>query len=168
MFQIWIGNLGKYNEGELVGEWVDLPCEDFDEVFKRIGINDEYEEIFIADYDNDYGYEVGEWDSLEMLNEIAEELEELDDDEQDVYVALHDNGYNHDEIIRILKDGDYSIWSNCNDMGDVAMEIYGDLLEDLEKQYPIFASNIDWDGIGRDIELCNSFYEFANGYVEVW
>ena len=33
-------NLGKYNEGELVGEWVKFPttAEGIKEVFKRIGI----------------------------------------------------------------------------------------------------------------------------------
>lgn len=25
MLNVWIGNLGKYNEGELVGEWLELP-----------------------------------------------------------------------------------------------------------------------------------------------
>lgn len=28
MLKIYIANLGKYNEGELVGKWVELPCED--------------------------------------------------------------------------------------------------------------------------------------------
>ena len=25
MLNVWIGNLGKYNEGELIGEWLELP-----------------------------------------------------------------------------------------------------------------------------------------------
>ena len=36
MLKIYITNLGKYNEGELVGKWVELPCEDLDEVLKEI------------------------------------------------------------------------------------------------------------------------------------
>ena len=28
MLNVWIGNLGKYNEGELVGEWLSLPVTD--------------------------------------------------------------------------------------------------------------------------------------------
>ena len=28
MFRVFITNLGKYNEGKLVGKWLDLPCED--------------------------------------------------------------------------------------------------------------------------------------------
>ena len=39
-FAAFITNLGKYNEGELVGEWVKFPttAEELKEVFKRIGI----------------------------------------------------------------------------------------------------------------------------------
>ena len=39
-FAAFITNLGKYNEGELVGEWVKFPttAEEMKEVFKRIGI----------------------------------------------------------------------------------------------------------------------------------
>ena len=49
MLNIFITNLGKYNEGELVGEWVKLPAtkEELETVYERIGINEEYEEYFI-------------------------------------------------------------------------------------------------------------------------
>lgn len=33
-FRVFITNLGKYNEGELVGKWLDLPCDDIE---KRTG-----------------------------------------------------------------------------------------------------------------------------------
>ena len=26
MIKVYLANLGKYNEGELVGEWLELPC----------------------------------------------------------------------------------------------------------------------------------------------
>lgn len=41
MMNIFLTNLGKYNEGKLVDEWVELPVsnEELQEVFKRIGIN---------------------------------------------------------------------------------------------------------------------------------
>ena len=40
--RVYIANLGKYNEGELVGAWFTPPV-DFDEVKERIGLNDEYD-----------------------------------------------------------------------------------------------------------------------------
>lgn len=38
-FEAFITNLGKYNEGDLVGEWVKFPtsAEELEAVFKRIG-----------------------------------------------------------------------------------------------------------------------------------
>uniref|UniRef100_UPI0020BFB3BE antirestriction protein ArdA n=1 Tax=Staphylococcus aureus TaxID=1280 RepID=UPI0020BFB3BE len=44
--QVYIANLGKYNEGELVGAWFTFPI-DFEEVKEKIGLNDEYEEYAI-------------------------------------------------------------------------------------------------------------------------
>ena len=48
--RIYIANLGKYNEGELVGAWFTPPV-DFEEVKERISLNDEYEEYAIHDYE---------------------------------------------------------------------------------------------------------------------
>ena len=58
-FEAFVTNLGKYNEGELVGEWVKFPTteEEMKKVFERIGIGsaDEfgavYEEWFITDFE---------------------------------------------------------------------------------------------------------------------
>ena len=38
--EAYITNLGKYTEGELIGEWVEFPIssEQFQDVLKRIGI----------------------------------------------------------------------------------------------------------------------------------
>ena len=42
--QVYVANLGKYNEGELVGAWFTPPI-DYDEMAERIGLNDEYEKM---------------------------------------------------------------------------------------------------------------------------
>ena len=75
MMNIFITNLGKYNEGELIGEWATLPIseKELQELFERIGINEEYEEYFITDYECDF-YEVGEYENIKTLNEIAEKM----------------------------------------------------------------------------------------------
>ena len=72
----FITNLGKYNEGELVGKWISLPIseEELEEVLKEIGINDEYEEYFFTDYEIDADIRLGEYESIETLNELAEKL----------------------------------------------------------------------------------------------
>ena len=77
MMNIYLTNLGKYNEGQLIGEWVELPVsnEELQKVFERIGINEEYEEYFITDYECDF-YEVGEYENIDTLNDIAERIDE--------------------------------------------------------------------------------------------
>ena len=76
VIEAYVTNLGKYNEGELVGEWVKFPVskEEMSAVLDRIGIGAEYEEIFITDYDTSlYGVssQLGEYENLDKLNYLA-------------------------------------------------------------------------------------------------
>lgn len=60
VFRAYVTNLGMYNEGDLVGEWVHFPIthdkgidlkEAIDEVLCRIRVDGKvYEEYFITDY----------------------------------------------------------------------------------------------------------------------
>ena len=87
-FEAFITNLGKYNEGKLIGEWLKFPTtpEELQNVFERIGIGSKdeygnsYEEWFISDYDcyvDGLASKLGEYENLEELNYLASELEEL-------------------------------------------------------------------------------------------
>ena len=125
MMNIYLTNLGKYNEGELVGEWVQLPIsnEELQKVFERIGINEEYEEYFITDYECDF-YEIGEYENIDTLNEIAEKIDNLDEEqEQVVKVLMSECGYDLDDAIEKAENGDYRIYSNCDNMTDVAYAV---------------------------------------------
>lgn len=72
--QVYIANLGKYNEGELVGAWFTFPI-DFEEVKEKIGLNDEYEEYAIHDYE--LPFTVDEYTSIGELNRLWEMVSEL-------------------------------------------------------------------------------------------
>ena len=71
--QVYIANLGKYNEGELVGDWFSFPLDE-EVIAERIGLNAEYEEYAIHDTDN-FPMEISEYISIEELNRIYEQLE---------------------------------------------------------------------------------------------
>ena len=75
--QVYIANLGKYNEGELIGDWFSFPLDE-EVIAERIGLNAEYEEYAIHDTDN-FPMEISEYTSIEELNRIYEQLEELPD-----------------------------------------------------------------------------------------
>ena len=154
MMKIYLTNLGKYNEGELIGEWVELPVsnEELQEVFKRIGINEEYEEYFITDYEYDF-YEVGEYENLDTLNNIAAQIEELDEEESKVVKALMSEcGYTLDEAIDKVNSGDYRIYYDCDSMTDIAYQVveecgYLNNVPDNVARY------FDYESFGRDLGL---------------
>lgn len=162
---IYLTNLGKYNEGELVGEWVKLPVsdEELQEVFKRIGIDGkEYEEYFITDYECDF-YEISEYESISTLNEIAEKLDDLDEEqEQVVKVLMSECGYNLDDAIEKAENGDYMFYTDCNDMTDVAyivVEEFG-YLDNVPEN---IARYFDYEAFGRDLGIEGSFHFLDNG-----
>ena len=162
--KIYLTNLGKYNEGELIGEWVRLPIsqEELQEVFERIGINEEYEEYFITDYECDF-YEVGEYENLDTLNEIAERIEELDEEESKVVKALMSElGYTMDEVIDKVNNGDYRIYSNCYDMTDIAYQVVEEC-DYLNKVPETVSRYFDYESFGRDLGIEGTFIFLEDG-----
>lgn len=164
MMNIYLTNLGKYNEGELIGEWVQLPIsnEELQKVFERIGINKEYEEYFITDYECDF-YEIGEYESISTLNEMAEKFDDLDEEqEQVVKVLMSECGYDLDGAIEKAESGDYRIYTDCNDMTDVAYAVVEEC--DYLRNVPeTVARYFDYEAFGRDLGIEGSFHFLDNG-----
>lgn len=81
MLEAYVTNLGKYNEGYLVGEYLSFPttAEEVQALLKRIGIDGvRYEEIFITDYETDIPglYDcLGEYESIDELNYFVQKLQ---------------------------------------------------------------------------------------------
>ncbi|MCL0943250.1 antirestriction protein ArdA [Clostridioides difficile] len=96
IIKIHIANLGKYNEGELISEWVNLPIseEEFKKVLNDIGVNKEYEEYFITDSESAIkGLEIEEYSNIKQLNELAKKIEKLDIVEFSQLEALLEGDY---------------------------------------------------------------------------
>ena len=74
-FRIFAQNLAYYNEGYIVGDWIDLPqpTEVIDKYLKEIvKIDDEHEEYEIADVDEvPFPYESIQWSDVKELNNLA-------------------------------------------------------------------------------------------------
>ena len=163
MINIFITNLGKYNEGELVGEWVKLPVseEELEAVFERIGINEEYEEHFITDYETDIdNFEIGEYDNIDELNELAETLECLDEYEREIIEVLLSEGYSLEEALE--KKDDCFIYYDCHDMEDVAREYAEEtgLLNSIPENLQYY---FDFEAYGRDMSIEGHFVFTNNG-----
>ena len=131
------------------------------EVFDHIGINEEYEEYFISDYECDF-YEVGEYENLDTLNEIAERIEELDEKESKVVKALMSElGYTLDEAIDKVNSGDYRIYSDCGNMTDIAYQVVEEC-EYLNNVPDNVARYFDYESFGRDLGIERT-YIFLDG-----
>lgn len=170
MMNVYLTNLGKYNEGELIGEWVELPVsqEELQKVFERIGINEEYEEYCITDYECDF-YEVGEYESLDALNEMAERIEELDEEESEVVkVLMSELGYTLDEAIDKVNSGDYTIYSDCDDMTDIAYQVV-DECGYLNNVPDNVARYFDYESFGRDLGIEGTYiFTDDNNAIEIF
>ena len=98
VFEAYITNLGKYNEGRLVGETLKFPAttEEVQALLKRIGVDGvRYEEIFITSFDGDvlglYDH-LGEYESIDELNHLAHVLSDLDQSDIEKFEAVIDSG----------------------------------------------------------------------------
>ena len=177
-FAAFITNLGKYNEGELVGEWVKFPttAEELKEVFKRIGIGQKddfgqpYEEWFITDYDCyvDGLYDkLGEYESLDELNYLASKLDEMSDSEYAQFQAgmeMGDHCGSLQEIINLTENLDcYEVYPDIHDYDDLGRYY----IEELEvMQVPEHLQNyIDYEAYGRDVAMDENGSFTDQGYV---
>ena len=177
-FAAFITNLGKYNEGELVGEWVKFPttAEELKEVFKRIGIGQRddfgqpYEEWFITDYDCyvDGLYDkLGEYESLDELNYLASKLDEMSDSEYAQFQAgmeMGDHCGSLQEIINLTENLDcYEVYPHIADYDDLG-RYYNEELEVM--QVPEHLQNyIDYEAYGRDVAMDENGSFTDQGYV---
>ena len=177
-FAAFITNLGKYNEGALVGEWVKFPttAEELKKVFERIGIGakDDFgqtcEEWFITDYDCyvDGLYDLlGEYANLDELNYLASKLDDMSQDEYERFQAameIGDHTGSIQELINLTENLDcYDIYPDIHDHDDLGRYY----IEELDAmQVPEHLRNyIDYEAYGRDIALEESGQFTDLGYV---
>ena len=190
MIKLYLANLGKYNEGILKGEWVELPLSEteLEEVLVNIGVahydkegnfvpyvieTDEkgyeyvYEEYAIHDYETDLNISISEYSSLNDLNTVAEIVEDF---ELDQVNALLDGGVID---MKDLIEGDleeimqnYSfieLEPNMNEEQEVGYAYVDEVcggLECLSKE--ILERYFDYEAFGRDILLSGEGFVSGN------
>ena len=160
-------NLGKYNEGGLDYVWVSFPCDedDFQDSLKKIGIGEDrgdgsvYEEWFFSDWDTDYAWVdldgLGEYMSLDEVNEYAEALEDIVDDgnEEEFRAAMEYSGDFHDalnlvETGSVMKISDESVSNRMDEaIGAYYMDSMGfNAMSNIEEYF-------DYEAYGRDVRI---------------
>lgn len=197
MLNVWIGNLGKYNEGELVGEWLKLPVskqeldtflrekvglqltqEEVDKALEKDGVC--YEEYMINDYETDLPIKISEYENLDNLNLLATIAENVNDmDAINAYVDSQGE-ITLEELANLMEQEDaiaYFSFSNDNyfmsseeKMGYEMAEATG-LLDTLQKMQ--IEDFFDFEGYGRSWEngditiLDNGYIDFGDSNIDL-
>lgn len=175
IISVFITNLGKYNEGELCGEWLTLPTtpEAVNAVFKRIGLDGTcYEEYFLTDYESTIEgiipY-IGEYSNLNELNYLASRLESLSRDDITLYEAIVEMGEGVTSITDLINLCDnlecYHCLTNVHDehaVGYYWVEESG--CYDLTS-LGYLANYIDYAQYGHDVVLEQGGFFSSQGYV---
>lgn len=163
--EIYITDLAAYNAGHLIGEWVSLP-QDEEELQRKITEilstgaevcgDGEHEEIFITDYECEF-MRIKEYDNIEKLNEIAEAVEGLQEHELKAIRFLMDNNLVNDFEEAIERYENVIIHEDAR-MEDLAYEFVNECYN-LDSLPSIIANNIDYEAIGREMEMDGRYFE---------
>ena len=180
-FEAFVTNLGKYNEGALVGEWVKFPTteEEMQKVFERIGIGSKdefghvYEEWFITDYECPvHGvYDMlGEYESLDKLNYLASRIDEMDKWDQEKFVAIMEAGCdevsNIDDLINLTYNLDcYDFLPDVTDEEDLGRYYIEEAGIYDTKAMGNLANYIDFERFGRDVAMDENGRFTDEGYI---
>ena len=173
LFEAYITNLGKYNEGRLVGETLKFPAttEEVQSLLKNIGVDGvRYEEFFITAFDGDvmglYDY-LTEYENLDELNHLAHLISELDSDEIETLEAALNKGDHTSsvaDIINLVHNLDcYSLHPGVTDdetLGRIYVEDM-ELLDVPDNVLPYF----DFEAYGRDVRINEGGHFAPGGYV---
>ena len=134
VFEAYITNLGKYAEGQFVGETLKFPAttEEVQSLLKNIGVDGvRYEEFFITAFDGDvmglYDY-LTEYENLDELNHLAHLISELDSDEIETLEAVLNKGDHR----RIFMEQE----RNSNRNAELAMEQNGNMIDGIINNLP--------------------------------
>ena len=173
----FITNLGKYNEGELIGEWIDFPIseEDLQAALQRIGIGSTddfgqpYEEYFFTDWDLPSGmsWEVfGEYPDIEKVNEVAEAIDNSTYPD-DVISAIFDHYSDIDDAVDVLVRGDFMYYPgvhNAQSLGEYAIDEIDGGPQYLPKE--TLERYFDYEAYGRNMETSGSISYINSGAIE--
>ena len=159
---IFLTNLNAYNEGNLIGEWVKLPCsaEDMKNVFERNHVTTD-SGWFISDFElnenlSNMKNEIGMYTNVDELNYVAAVIDNLDDEDYKKFECVVSSGV--ESFSSIL---DYVTLAQNLDCYDIIPVTDNEELgEYLMNDIPLpnindvsLSAYIDYESIGRDFMI---------------
>lgn len=164
LVSVFITDLAAYNEGRLIGEWVDLADHDAESLQEKIDLIlaeglkvcqkadlclcAEHEEFFITDSETTIGLDIGEHDSPFDLLDVIAKWEDVEEYDRPKVSFLLDQGYELDEAINIKDDVDYYPDTTMAQLAEQFIDdgLFGTIPDAI-------ANYIDYDAIARDLAM---------------
>ena len=109
IINVYVANLEKYEDGNLVGGWVSLPIKkkDFRDFLitigkpQRIGVHDCY--INNSDFN---GLKIEDYEGIQELNEVCKRMENIDPSKVNTFNALYEVLGDFNRALDYLEAGD--------------------------------------------------------------
>lgn len=161
--RVYVADLAAYNNGFLHGVWIDATLELDDiqeqvsEMLKATPLDEEAEEYAIHDYEGFGAYSVSEYEGLESVHEVACFLEEHGEVAGDV---LSHFGDNLEDARKALEENYSGCYSSLADYAEELTEGTAEIPQHL-------ANYIDYERMGRDMEVGGEIFTVETGYQEV-
>jgi len=159
--KIYVADLAAYNAGFLHGVWIDATLEITDiqeQVSAMLAASpvEDAEEYAIHDYEGFEGYRLGEYEGLDTAHEVASFIEEY----PEYGAALLDHCSDIDEARKVAEENYCGCYSSLADYAQELTEQSTEIPQNL-------SFYIDYERMGRDMEMGGDVFTIETGYQEV-
>lgn len=146
-----------------VSEWVDILDCDFEELQEKL----QKDTCYVTDVDSDFNYSFEGAISISELEDIADKLNEIDNEyAEEEFKALMEYLGDFEEAYSTWEAGSFRYYPDVKDREELGQYVvdeglWGEIPENL-------INYIDYEAIGRDIDLNARGCFTDNGFIEVY
>ena len=167
-FNVFVENGMDYRNGGMNGKWFELPMttEELTAAFASIGVKYSEDDCIlnrdytITDYENDYEFEVGDYETIELLNDLADRLDHVNDLEW-LRAYVDETSESLDEAIDRYEDN--SVFYENMTLVEVAEELVNESYDLPEFAHRYF----DYEAFARDLGY-DGYVEYEGGVIYVY
>jgi len=159
--RIYVADLAAYNSGHLHGVWINA-TDELDDIQDQINTMldespiEDSEEYAIHDFEGFNGYRLGEYEGIKSVQEIASFIEEY----PEIGGELLDHCADLEEARKAAEENHAGCYKSLEDFAE-------ELTEDTAEIPQHLRYYIDYEKMGRDMEMSGDVYTIETGCEEV-
>lgn len=164
IINVYVANLEKYEDGNLVGDWVSLPIKkkDFRDFLmtigkpQRIGIHDCYVNNSAFN-----GLKIEDYKGIQELNKVCKRMERIDPYKVDIFNALYKALGDFNTALDCLESDGYTFYENMT-IEEIAKKRFEECFNIPES----LGTRIDYSGLAHDMRY-DGYYDTEYGVIEI-